>query len=564
VQSIRVASGYSEGESQSDHTFELRIGLAIAAAMLLLILAQLGRAPERRSRALLGLAFAFALFVAFKTGFVRIADHTVFFFGWAAVAVFFVPPPRSHADWVSAACGLARHACVALALYGTAVGFNLTAGGLAGMCAASIDRALGNAQGLLDPSPIRDRGETNEASAAAANRLPKVCHEVGREPIDMMSFEQGLIFLNGLEWRPRPVFQSYVTFTPELLRANAEFFESERAPRYVLSKLETIDERLATMDDGLALQVVARNYRPVLVESDVVLLRRDPSIRKSEPPRVVARRTCKFGERVDLAALEGGSHVLKLDVRYSLWGRLRTMIHNAPPLWMSVQTAEGGVPPVRIVPGMMRSGALVDPWIDTQDRWIDWLSQSAHLRVSSFAIDVPESPAMYADSIDVEILDADPAAPLPGGAHLQLLDAPIFDPAPSEVQTTVPARERRVESKGVLLVQTPSRLRFDIAPGSYVVSGVFGLLPEAYEMHASDGASFVALLDEGGKRQVMFTRMLDPVHRARDRGSQPLLFDLTTQQPAALYLYANPGWNNDSSFDLAYWGALRIASKDTR
>jgi hypothetical protein len=96
------------------------------------------------------------------------------------------------------------------------------------------------------------------------------------------------------------------------------------------------------------------------------------------------------------------------------------------------------------------------------------------------------------------------------------------------------------------------------------VSGVFGLLPEAYEMHASDGASFVALLDEGGKRQVMFTRMLDPVHRARDRGSQPLLFDLTTQQPAALYLYANPGWNNDSSFDLAYWGALRIASKDTR
>jgi hypothetical protein len=565
IQSMRVAGGYSEGESESGHELELGLGLAIVAIMLLLVVGHLGRSRERKPRALLALALASVMFVAFKTGFVRISDHTMFFFGWAAVAVFFIPPPSERAAWVSGACTLARQSCVGLALYGTAVGSNLNVSGLTGLFAASIDHMYRSADGMLDPSSVRAQCETTYTSAVAANALPKVRREVGDESIDMMSFEQGLLFLNDLRWTPRPVFQGYVTFTPELLRTNAAFFESERAPRYVLSKLASIDGRLPTMDDGLALQVVARRYRPVLVDADVVLLRRDPSATAAETPRVVMKRSCRFGERVEIGGLAGSAHVLKLDISYSAWGKLRTALLSAPPLYLLVRTEDGDAPPVRIVPGMMKTGALIDPWIDSQDRWIDWLSGNTPMRVASFMVDVPSSPAMYADSFDIEIASIEPVSPVADGAQLRLIDAPIFDPQPSEIHTVVAPRERMVDGKGVLLVQTPSRLRFDIpAAGSYIMTGIFGMLPEAYEMHATDGASFVAMLDDGGQKVVLFNRMLDPAHRTRDRGSQPLIVEFAARGPASVYLYANPGWNNNAEFDLAYWGALRIAGKGTR
>lgn len=43
-----------------------------------------------------------------------------------------------------------------------------------------------------------------------------------RGPTDLIAYRQEIVFANALPWRPRPVFQSYAAYTPDLLRDNAE------------------------------------------------------------------------------------------------------------------------------------------------------------------------------------------------------------------------------------------------------------------------------------------------------------------------------------------------------
>ena len=105
--------------------------------------------------------------------------------------------------------------------------------------------------------------------------LPQVKARVGDSTIDAMSCCQGILLINDLNYRPRPVFQSYSSYTPYLLAENARFFRSDFAPKFVLFKLEAVNGCPA-LEDGQALMELSRLYAPVLHEGDFILFQRLP------------------------------------------------------------------------------------------------------------------------------------------------------------------------------------------------------------------------------------------------------------------------------------------------
>src|SRR6185436_6644427 len=100
------------------------------------------------------------------------------------------------------------------------------------------------------------------------------------------------------------------------LDLNARFLESDRAPEYVIFMFSTTDDRLPNAEDGEALKVLARDWRPVTVEGGYLLLRRKPgSPGKPLAPRVEIEREIGFDEMVDLPRSDSRCRLLALDVR---------------------------------------------------------------------------------------------------------------------------------------------------------------------------------------------------------------------------------------------------------
>ena len=549
--SLDVSSGYGEACASSSPQ-----GTRIPAFVLIVLFAfQAWRGFRARPRSLPQRAAALLalpiLWVSFKAGFVRAADHTPMFFGFTLVAAFVFAVGGAR-DRIGTIC---RAACVVVSVIG------LTASAQGAFTwmdrfryTAQLIRT--NARCLADPGRQREICERNLADARSRNALPRVRAVVGDRPIDMVSYRQGVLFLNDLRWTPRPVFQSYLTFTPALMEVNAQFLRSERASEFILFCPETIDDHLLSMDDALALQVIARDYELVLAENNYLLLRRNPRGRPERAPEVQIEKEVAFGEDFDLSGLQGTCHVVKIDIAPSLRGRAMTFLEKAPALFARVELDSGATRTVRIVPGMLRAGVLIDPYLETDRDWARWYTASAIHRPVRMRIERPVSPSMYGDRIRVQVLRADELTPRTRPELAAEAMFSQFKTFPADATTSAPVTSAVMRRQDVLLVAAPSELSFDVAPGRHTLSGRYGILPSDWQ---PGGADFSVLLRSPGREDVVvFHVHVDPTRRELDQRLKYLKVEFEAPGPARLLLRTDPGPGNEPPSRATVWTAVAI------
>ncbi len=543
ARSIELSSGYSEAMSRPGPPWTLPI------ALLLLVLAL---AVAWRSRPVAALAATATLWIVFKAGFVRAQDHTPTFFQFAIVAPLLLGAGGRLAT-------AARLACAALAI----VGLRAAGGGeppaWKEQHADPFHRVAAHAAALVHPEEFRARVAALAADDEGWMDLPRTREIVGAGTVDMMSFLQVLVFGNGLAWKPRPVFQGYACFTADLADRNARFLESGSAPEFVLFHLQTIDSRFPTMDDAAALEVLARDYLPVLRERDLLLLRKSPRSGQREPAELVSWKEAAFGERVDLGELRGACHLLGLDVRATLLGRLWTTLAWAPALKMELELDDGTRFESRIVPGMMRAGVIVDPVIRTHKDWLAWETAQPLRRPVALRVLPPELPWMYERSFGVRIERADSIAPPPRPDLERTLTYSLFPTPPADVVSARPPGRGLLSGEEALLLSASAQLAFDVAPGAHRLTGRFGLSDTQPPGKAADGALFRAVLSRPGQDDVvLFERRLDPIERAEDRRLQSVDLRFEATGPSRLVLRSEAGPKAREGRDKSCWSAIRI------
>lgn len=385
TQQGEVIAGYGDAMAIDGSRTELWGYLTACAGLLFLLSAAELSRPTRhpKSRAALFLGVTWTLLVLLKAGFIRQDTHTVIAWFGLALAAVLVAVARLRPVQPRAAL-----AVMAVAVTGT-VPFGLRHAGppnappATSIAAAALKifvtqpAAQLSAAWSLASDPASFVAARREASTqgwhdiAAAAPLPRL--EGG---VDIIPSLQTRVIAAGLDYRPRPSFQEYSSYTPRLLAANASFLAGPRAPRWVLFGPETglgqmtIDGRYPDFAEGALWPDLLRLYRPNRRIDDLVALERrlSPTPVMFGPSR---RVVVGFDEPVVIEA--GGSNVTyaAVDLRPTLLGRALSMFFRLPTLTMSVDFADGHQRSYRFVPGIAAAGFVLSPTVNNASEFVE-------------------------------------------------------------------------------------------------------------------------------------------------------------------------------------------------
>jgi hypothetical protein len=515
--SLEIASGYPHAMGDRAPLLYEFLGLALLGLFLLsCVYAAWHQRGDRLALAIVSLVAAAA--VLFWLAFFTRGDHWPWFYPAISLLPFaFLFDARFHS------LRYLRQALAATVLL--AICIEPPPRTIASDASFRVRNGVYNLAHLPQLAAIR-KSEWRSVSLAA--NLPKIRVRVGRARVDMVTLEQGMLLLNGLNYAPRPVFQSYSAYTPYLARLNESYFLGANAPDFVIFRLDYIDGRLPMMEDALALVALLKLYRPVLSERGFLLLRRDRKETADPVQALAGAIPAALGTEVPIGG--GGATTLAfIHIDLNAFGRIYTLLFREPALYITQSTASGEKQRHRLVRPTAASGFVVSPMIESNNDWVKLYFSKPMRSVSRIVIDTDTTWERMVFQNDYSLafaplqsLHADPATLTSqiGGMLLY----PGFNLIPVGTTTFKTVMEDGQES---LFMHAPASLDFKPSPGRYAVTGTFGIqriaVNDAGCIRAKpDGIGVSIVLRHGDNESVLLHNEINPFQVARDAGPQRL------------------------------------------
>jgi len=562
LRSLEITSGYGDAMGADEPTAVFAWGAALLTAGWLYLALYARRHPDRVTARTTALFLAALGFVVWKSSFTRADGHVFGFFIYAGLAGLALPglcegfrrPHWLDLSVIAALCGIAA--------FESGLFERIPRIGLA---------RLHENYAALPKIPRMPRGwQQSLEEARTRHHLPRLSALIGRARVDVFHYEQSIALLNGLDFRPRPIFQSYSAYTTRLAWRNWRYYHTPAtAPEFILWKHQTIDGRFPTLDDAILISELARGYTPVAEERGYLLLRR----RAALPPERLARHVLleqgvQFDQSVELPAPGPHPRWLQVELPLSRLGRLRALLYKPPQAFLVTTDTAGTERTWRLLPRMTSDGFLLDPVLDTQAAFAAYLRGRGHFSLRSVRLTVrPEDREFFSTIWRQPVLRLSELSPLslqPQGRHAALVDAGIFDTEPDAVESPHALETYPTDAGPVVQVHAPGELRFPVPAHARSVSGRFGVRDGAHTTAApTDGVHFtLELVQPDDARATLWEHTLDPARTAADRGPQLFSVALPPSLGAQLVLRALPGRTDES--DWSYFGGVKFEPAPAR
>lgn len=502
------------------------------------------------------LVIASGLAIAWKSGFTRAdAGHVVIFFVYGLLVAIALPAfmARRLPIWTVAAT---------LSLPITGV---LLARPEVRQHAATytLARARMSVSALTRMEEARDTFKHGLQAETALWQFPRTRARVGHSTIDLIGHEQGILYLNGLNHRSRPVPQSYAAFSPTLLAKNAAFFQTDRAPEYVLATLNAIDGRYGTQSDSVALAELPTRYESILYERGYVLLKR----RALQP----APGRLRLSPLLDVSMFPGEEIALPPERSHALWlqvepelsalGHLRGLLYKPPQLSLSTFDERREQSTARLVPGIASAGFIIQPLISDQSTFAAFLLGEAGRWTRSLRIDTVAGEGHFWRGLRVRVSRVESLPLLPMDPYKAAVLAGSTNLRP--VAITGSPWELRDGDPPSIFLHAPGEIVFTPPPHLRQLTGELGIERGAYtDEGRTDGVEFVVAIRTTIGEQVVYRRTLEPLTRELDRGSQAFSVVLPDTPGLRVSIRTLPGAVEDAQWDWSYVTDLKFATLD--
>src|SRR5882724_1284312 len=340
----------------------------------------------RWRRGILFLWLGLFLFAVWKHGFVR-ADlyHMGFWFGFAPIIVLTLelfPCGSGSARFWTRVLGLA---CSLVALV-TLESFFFSSFKLSTLQPFHAFRE--NVGALLQPNEYRREMSEKYEAARHAAELPKLREIIAHSSVDVFGHDQCYAVFNGLNYHPRPVFQSYMAYNSPLMDLNEQFYLSKAAPEYVLFGLSSIDRKFPPLEDARVLRHLLLNYQAIATEGLFLLLKSNSC---SRPKLTFVREgTARMGERISVADSNETETWMEIDVQQTVFGRFRQLLYKSPKIRLAVWSGSVKKPLARMAAPapMLAAGFLSSPLLlHTQDM-LNYYGGKPTIRPDAYSIEL--------------------------------------------------------------------------------------------------------------------------------------------------------------------------------
>lgn len=223
---------------------------------------------------------------------------------------------------------------------------------------------------------------------------------------DIYSYGQAGVIASGMDWQPRPVIQSYSAYTPALLKMNADYLLSGKAPKNIFFSLQAIDNRLPSLEDGLSWMPLLNLYAPAsAAHGNLVLVR---STEQVPAFTEISQHIERLGQAVDVPDSTENVYVT-IDINPSLYGRLKSTLFKPSQLMMRVKLRNGDVKEYRVISGMMKTQFLLSPLIESTHEFMSLYAGGSLLdgkKVKSFELYTPGRGMDWQGSFGVKFYSA--------------------------------------------------------------------------------------------------------------------------------------------------------------
>jgi hypothetical protein len=389
---MQLINGFAQAMSMYGDSVEPTLYLISAGSILIFLLLQKGL----RFRALwLSLIFFFFLMAAFKAGFVRHDGHALMGSNSLIIAAIFV------------AAIYQRRVSYALLLLSCAIFLKIESHYkpdlLQHLLTSATQTYSSTWQGLqlriFHPQAISQQFHQALNSLANEKVLPKLDGSV-----DIFPFDQAYLIASGNVWSPRPVFQSYHAYTKSLADKNQQFFASKRSPDYLFFRIESIDDRLPTGDDGSSWSSLLTYYQPNGFAGQYLILKK---VSRPTNPKMfpVLQGTYEIGKWIE-APKESGRLFATINLQPSWRGKLKNMLYKSSPLEIHVRLQDQSIKHFRLVPGIAQSTFLLSPLIESA-REFQLLYQSTEAlnqnHVEAFSITTQGNPKDWEQTYQISL-----------------------------------------------------------------------------------------------------------------------------------------------------------------
>nr|VFJ67904.1 MAG: hypothetical protein BECKFW1821C_GA0114237_101317 [Candidatus Kentron sp. FW] len=222
---------------------------------------------------------------------------------------------------------------------------------------------------------------------------------------DIYSYDQSYLISSENQWNPRPIIQSYSAYTPALLERNKAHLLGHDRPDNLIFKVQTIDHRIPSLDDGASWPAIFSNYRPASMKNGYLVLRKQTS-GPALSECIVSRGKHVFGELVSVPDVDGIIFA-KINIHQSVLGWFASILFKPSQLQITITMKNGATRRYRIVSGMAKTGFLLSPLIENTEEFGLIYAAGDYLgdkKVSAISINPENGRSFWYEGFDLEFV----------------------------------------------------------------------------------------------------------------------------------------------------------------
>ena len=213
-------------------------------------------------------------------------------------------------------------------------------------------------------------------TSAKARVLPLTfLKEIGKNSVDILPWEQTFVIYNKLNYSPRPVFQTYQAYTPMLDGLNSSFYNSDKAPKYLLFSNHTIDTRNPFWEEAKTKLSIYENYTLIDSMTCDTAIHREFYTAETPPKILLLKKNEKSSKNLTLIKsdsfnfpdnavfdipLDSGLVFLKLNIVPSNLGRIRSTLFQPAVMEARLLINNVWTKKYRVAPSIFKDGVLIN------------------------------------------------------------------------------------------------------------------------------------------------------------------------------------------------------------